>query len=132
MKSTIAIMISAGVLAVSPAMSAQQAQGSFSYASTPGQPSAAARIGKQPLIQGQRDVLELMGDKLELSASQRLQLRSLLDRRQEQVTALHQNVQLSDDGKREEFQQIKRQTREDFLAMLTAPQRREFSRMMHP
>lgn len=133
MKSRIAIMISAGVLAVSPALHAQGAQsGSFSYASTPDQHSATAQAGKQPIIQGQRNVLELMADKLELSATQKLQLHSLLDRQQVQVAALHQDVQLSDDGKREQFQQIKRQTREDFVAMLTAPQKREFSRMMHP
>src|SRR6185312_6258239 len=133
MKSRIAIFISAGVMAVSHAMNAQQARsGSFSYASAPGQPSAAAQVGKQPAIQGQRNVLELMADKLELSAAQKLQLHGLLDRQQEQVAALHQDVQLSDDGKREQFQQIKRQTREEFVAMLTAPQKREFSRMMHP
>jgi len=133
MKSRIAIFISAGVLAVAPAMNAQQARsGLFSYASAPSQPSAAAQVGKQPVIQGQRNVLELMADKLELSAAQKLQLHGLLDRQQEQVAALHQDVQLSDDGKREQFQQIKRQTREEFVAMLTAPQKREFSRMMHP
>jgi hypothetical protein len=133
MKSRIAIMISAGVLAISPAMHAQQAQsGSFSYTSAPGRASAAAQVGKQATIQGQRNILELMADHLELSSSQKLQLRSLLDHQQEQVSALHQDIQLSDDGKREQFQEIKRQTREDFLAMLTAPQKREFSRMMHP
>ena len=74
-------------------------------------------------------MLELMADKLDFSAQQKLQLQKLIDREHQSIAELHQNTQMSDEQKSTNFQQIHRQTKEQFEAMLTPGQQREFRKM---
>jgi Spy/CpxP family protein refolding chaperone len=131
MTSRIAIFVSAAALTLAPAMRAQQASVSpvFEFAGA-SQPPVASQNLKQRSIQGQCDVLELMADKLDLSMQQRSQVEALMGHEHEQLAALHQHVDISDEQKSAEFQQIRRQTKEQFATILTREQRREFESLM--
>jgi Spy/CpxP family protein refolding chaperone len=132
MTSRIAIFVSAAVLALAPAMRSQQANASpgFDFASSGNQPSVASENLKARSIQGQRDVLELMADKLDLSMQQKSQVEELIGHEHQQLSALHQHLDVSDEQKSADFQQIRRQTKEQFAAILTREQRREFQSLM--
>jgi hypothetical protein len=58
-----------------------------------------------------------------------LQLRTLIERQQQMVSALHQSNRLDDQQKQIESEQIRQQTKEQFIAMLTPEQRRQFGWM---
>ena len=122
----LAILISAGSLALSSSLPARAAEkASISY------PSQPARKAAQPaVIQGQLNILEMVAEQLDLSAGQKIELQNLLRAEQEQVTALHQDLDSTDAQKSARFQQIRRQTKNSFVAGLTADQRREFIRIM--
>jgi plasmid maintenance system antidote protein VapI len=132
MKFRIVNLILAGALLFASALLAQQASVSreFAFAGNESQPSAASKSGKPRPIQGQRDVLELVGEKLQLSVQQRSQLETLMGHQHELLAQLHQRAELSDEQKNAEFQQIRRQTKEQFVAILSHQQRREFESMM--
>jgi hypothetical protein len=101
---------------------------SFNFASQPTQP-VSAQAGEAQ-FKGSRDVLELIADKLDFSDRQKLQLQKLINREHQSITELHQNIQMSDEQKSTTFQQIQAQTKEQFVAMLTPGQQREFRTMM--
>ena len=131
MKFRIANLISAGALLLAPALLAQQASVSPEFAFGKGsQPSAVSKSVTPRPIQGQRDVLELVGANLHLSVQQRSQLETLMGHQHELLAQLHQRAELSDEQKSTEFQQIRRQTKEQFVAILSHQQRREFESMM--
>jgi Spy/CpxP family protein refolding chaperone len=132
MTSRIAIFVSAAALTLAPAMLAQEGSVSpgFDFASSASQPSVASQNPKPRSIQGQRDVLELMADKLDLSGQQKGQVEALIGYEHQQLAALHQHLDLSDEQKSAQFQQIRRQTKEQFVAILTREQRREFESLM--
>jgi len=125
-QSRIAILFSAGALALAPAMVAQGGPGkAFAFASQTVQATQARQ--QRP---GQRHILELMADRLDFSDQQKLQLNSLLERQQQMISALHQNTHLDDQQKQTQSQQIRQQTKEQFVAMLTPEQRRQFGWML--
>lgn len=127
-QSRIAILFSAGALALAPAMVAQGGPGkAFAFASQTGQTTQARQ---QRPGHGQRHILELMADRLDFSDQQKLQLNSLLERQQQMISALHQNTQVDDQQKQTQSQQIRQQTKEQFVAMLTPEQRRQFGWML--
>lgn len=132
MKFRIANLISAGALLLSPALLAQQASVSpeFAFAGNGSQPSAVSKSVAPRPIQGRRDVLELVGENLHLSVRQRSQLETLMGHQHELLAQLHERAELSDEQKNAEFQQIRRQTKEQFVAILSHQQRREFESMM--
>lgn len=99
----------------------------FALASQPSQP-VSAQAGESQ-FKGSLDVLELMADKLDFSAQQKLQLQQLISQEHLSVAKLHQNTQMSDEQKSAGFQQIQAQTKEHFVAMLTSAQQREFRKM---
>ena len=74
-------------------------------------------------------MLELMADKLDFSAQQKLQLQKLIDREHQSIAELHQNTQMTDEQKSANFQQIQAQTKGQFVAMLAPGQLREFKKM---
>jgi hypothetical protein len=126
------ISILASTLAIAPLVLAQQPDNSpsFSFTGTNNQPSAATHDLKPRTIEGQRDVLELMADNLDLSSQQKSELSALMGRQHELLAAMHQHTDLTDDQKSAQFQQIRRQTKEQFVAMLTQQQKKEFQSMM--
>jgi len=71
----------------------------------------------------------MMADSLDLSRQQKDQLETLLERQRDLLVALHQHAEVSDQQKSAQFQQIRCQTKEQFAAMLTSQQRREFESM---
>jgi len=124
-QSRIAILFSAGALALAPAMVAQGGPGkAFAFA------SQTAQARQQRPGHGQRHILELMADRLDFSDQQKLQLDSLLERQRQMISALHQNTQVDDQQKQTQSQQIRQQTKEQFVAMLTPEQRRQFGWML--
>ena len=132
MTSRIAVLISATALAITPALGAQQAGASaeFGFASNTNTSSSASPSVKPRSIQGQRDVLEMVGDSLRLSIQQRAQLQTIIEHERELLASLHQHLEMSDEQKSAEFQQIRRQTKEQFVAILTNEQRREYESMV--
>ena len=122
----LAVLISAGTLALSfglPAGAAEKASISF--------PSQQAAKAAQPVvIQGQRNILEMVSEQLDLSDGQKVELKNLLRTEQEQVTALHQDLNSTDAQKSATFHQIRQQTKSSFVAVLTPEQRRELNRIM--
>ena len=131
MNSRIAILVAAGAFALAPAMRAQNAAtATFAYANQPSESVSASALRQPRPAQGQRNILELVADKLDCSNEQRLQLQGLLERQQESLNALHHDVGVNDDQKRARFQEIRQQTKQQFIAMLTPDQKRDFARMM--
>jgi hypothetical protein len=100
---------------------------SFNFASQPTQPVSAEAGEAQ--FKGSRDVLELIADKLDFSDRQKLQLQKLINHEHQSIAELHQNTQMSDEQKSTTFRQIQAQTKEQFVAMLTPGQQREFTKM---
>src|SRR5690349_2058565 len=122
----LAVLISAGALALASGLPARAAErASISYPSQP-----ASKAAQPAVIQGQRNVLEMIAEQLDLSNGQKLELQNLLQAEQEQVAALHQDLKSSDAQKRARYREIRQQTRDNFVAALTPEQRREFSRIM--
>jgi Spy/CpxP family protein refolding chaperone len=122
----LAILFSAGALALASGLPARAAEKtSVSY---PNQP--ATKAAQPVVIQGQRNVLEIVADQLDLSDGQKIELQSLLEKQQEQVAALHQDLNSTDAQKSARFREIRRQTKDRFVAVLTEEQRREFNRIM--
>ena len=132
MTSRIAILISATALAITPALAARQAGASaeFGFASNTNTSSSASPSAKSRSIQGQRDVLEMVGDSLRLSIPQKTQLQTIIGHERELLASLHQHLEMSDEQKSAEFQRIRRQTKEQFVAILTSEQRREYESMV--
>ena len=121
----LAVLISAGALALSFGLPARAAEKtSISY------PNQAAKAAQPLVIQGRLNVLETTAEQLDLSDGQRVELQSLLQKEHEQVAALHQDLNSSDAQKGASFRQIRQQTKNNFVAVLTPEQRREFNRMM--
>ena len=128
MRPRLAILFSAGALALLPTLPAQAAEkASISY---PSEASVKSPAGRAAVVQGQRNVLEMVAEQLDLSAVQKGEVEDLLHAEQEQVTALHQDLKSSDAQKSALFRQIRQQTKDRFIAVLTQDQRREFSRIM--
>lgn len=122
----LAVLISAGALALSSSLPARAAEkASISYPSQP-----ASKAAQPTGIQGQRNVLEMVAEQLDLSAGQKIELQNLLRAEQEQVAALHQDLDSTDAQKSARFHQIRQQTKNSFVAVLTGEQRREFNRIM--
>jgi|SRR5689334_23043284 len=122
----LAILFSAGALALASGLPARAAEKvSLSY---PNQP--ATKAAQPVVIQGQRNVLEIVAEQLDLSDAQKIELQSLLEKQQEQVAALHQDLNSTDAQKSARFREIRRQTKDRFVAVLTEEQRREFDRIM--
>ena len=122
----LAILFSAGALALTSGLPARAAEkASISYPSQP-----ATKAAQPPVIQGQRNVPEMVAEQLDLSDVQKIELQSLLQKEQEQVAALHQDLNSTDAQKSAKFREIRRQTKSSFVAVLTADQRREFNRIM--
>lgn len=122
----LAILFSAGALALISGLPARTAEkASISY------PSQSVTKTAQPaVIQGQRNVLEMVAEQLDLSDGQKFELQSLLQQEHKQLTALHQDLNSTDAQKSARFREIRRQTKNSFVAVLTADQRREFDRIM--
>ena len=122
----LAILFSAGALALMSGLPGRAAEkASISY------PSQQTTKAVQPaVIQGQRNVLEMVAEQLDLSDGQKIDLQSLLQKEQEQVAALHQDLNTTDAQKSVRFREIRRRTKNSFVAVLTADQRREFNRIM--
>ena len=115
-----------------PVLMAQQAipTPAMAFAGTSiGAGSTAAKLPSQP-IRGERDVLEMVAERLDLSMEQEHQLESLLGSERQSVAQLHHQTELSDEQKSIEFQQIRRKTKERFASILTRTQRQEFESMM--
>ena len=126
----LAILFSIGALALLPSLPVQAAEkGSMAYASV-SQPATKSQTTEPTLIQGQRNVLEMVADQLDLSNEQQSELQNLLQRQQEQVAALHEDLTSSDAEKSAKFHQIRQQTKQQFVAVLTRDQKREFNRIM--
>ncbi|HEU5232816.1 MAG TPA: hypothetical protein VFU50_08155 [Terriglobales bacterium] len=122
----LAILFSAGALALMSGLPARAAEkASISY---PSQPST--KTGCPAVIQGQRNVLEMVAEQLDLSDGQKFELQSLLQQEHKQLTALHQDLNSTDAQKSARSREIRRQTKNSFVAVLTADQRREFNRIM--
>lgn len=132
MKFRIANLIMSGALVLAPAIYGQQTgvPQEFAFASVPNVPTSTAKTAQPRTIQGQRDVLELVAQNLDLSHQQKYQLETLLGRQHELLVALHQHTEMSDEQKSAQFQEIRRQTKEQFVATLTPTQRRNFESMM--
>lgn len=132
MKLRIFILVSAAVVTLGPMVLAQQAgSGSaFSFSGSNSQPSVSAHDFKPRAIEGQRDVLELMADSLDFSSDQKSQLSTLMGHQHDLLAAMHKHTDLTDEQKSAQFQQIRRQTKEQFVAMLTQQQKKEFQSMM--
>ncbi|MBV9075464.1 MAG: hypothetical protein JOZ10_17700 [Acidobacteria bacterium] len=121
-----------GTLLAAPVLMAQQAihTPAMAFAGTSiGAGSTAAKLPSQP-IRGERDVLEMVAERLDLSMEQEHQLESLLGSERQSVAQLHHQTELSDEQKSIEFQQIRRKTKERFASILTRDQRQEFESMM--
>lgn len=125
----LAILISAGALALASGLPARATEkGSILHPSQP-----AIKSPAQPaLIQGQRNILEMVGERLDLSDGQKLELQNLLQAEQEQVTELHRDLKSTDAQKNARYRQITQETKSSFVSVLTAEQRREFNRIMGP
>lgn len=122
----LAVLISAGALALSSSLPARAAEkASISYPSQP-----ASKAAQPAVIQGQLNILEMVAEQLDLSAGQKIELQNLLRAEQEQVAALHQDLDSTDAQKSARFHQIRQQTKNSFVAVLTGEQRREFNRIM--
>ncbi len=122
----LAVLISAAALALAPGLPPRAAEkASISYPSQP-----ASKAAQPMVIQGQRNVLEMVAEQLDLSGGQKLELQNLLQAEQEQVAALHQDLDSTDAQKSARFRQIRQQTKDRFVAGLTPEQRREFNRIM--
>ena len=122
---TLAILLSAGALTLASGLPADAAEkASISYSNQP------AKAAQSVVIQGQRNVLEMVAEQLDLSDGQKIELQSLLQKEQEQVAALHQDLNSTDAQKSARFHQIRQQTKSSFIAVLTPEQRREFNRIM--
>ena len=131
MKSRIFILVSVGALTLGPMVLAQASGGpAFSFSGSNSQPSVSAHDLKPRAIEGQRDVLELMADSLDFSSRQKSQLSTLMGRQHDLLAAMHQHTDLTDEQKSAQFQLIRRQTKEQFVAMLTQQQKKEFQSMM--
>lgn len=125
------LILGAG-LVLAPAVHAQQAavaQG-FAFADPSNTPISVSKTAPPKAIQGQQDVLELVAQNLNLSHQQKYQLETFLGHQHDLLVALHQHTEMSDEQKSAEFQQIRRQTKEQFAAILSREQRREFESMM--
>ena len=122
----LAILFSAGALALASGLPARAAEkASISYPSQP-----ATKAAQPAVMQGQRNILEMVAVQLDLSDGQKVELQSLLQKEQEQVTALHQDLKSTDAQKSARFHHIRQQTKSSFVAILTPEQRREFDRIM--
>jgi Spy/CpxP family protein refolding chaperone len=122
----LAILFSAGALALASSLPASAAEkASISYPSKP-----AAKAVRPAVIQGQRNVLEMVAERLDLSDRQKIELQSLLKNEQEQVAELHQDLKATDAQKSAKYRQIRLETKNSFVAVLTQEQRREFNRIM--
>jgi len=127
-QSKIAFVVSVSAMALAPAMVAQSgASQAFGFAS---QTDQTRQARQQRPGQGPRHILEIMADRLEFSDRQRLQLNNLLERQQQMMSAMHQNTQIGDQQKQAQAQQIRQHTKEQFVAMLTPEQRRQFGWML--
>ena len=124
----LAILPSAGALALLSGLPADAAEkASTSYPSQ----SAVKTSGAQPaLIQGQRNVLEMIAEQLDLSDGQNIELQNLLQLEQQRVAALHQDLNSTDAQKNARYRQIRQETKNGFVTVLTVEQRREFNRIM--
>src|SRR5579884_4402661 len=122
----LAVLFSAGALALVSGMPARAAEkASISYPSQP-----ASKAAQPAVIQGQRNILEMVAEQLDLSNGQKIDLQNLLEKEQEQVAALHQDLKATDAQKSASFRRIRQQTKDSFVAVLTPEQRREFNRIM--
>ena len=122
----LAILFFAGALALMSGLPARAAEkASISYPSQP-----ATKAAQPAAIQGQRNVLEMVAEQLDLSDGQKIELQGLLQKEQEQVAALHQDLNSTDAQKSARCHQIRQQTKSSFIAVLTPEQRREFNRIM--
>jgi hypothetical protein len=131
MKFRIANLMISGALILAPAIHGQEVavpQG-LAFAGPSNAPIPVSKSAPRA-IQGQQDVLQLVAQNLNLSHQQKYQLETLLERQHELLVGLHQHTDMSDEQKSAEFQQIRRQTKEQFAAILTSQQRREFESMM--
>ena len=127
MGSRLAFLISVGALAMASALAARAAEKApISYPNQPAIKSPA----NPAVVQGQRNVLEMVAEQLDLSDRQTLQLQNLLKAEQEQVTELHHDFKATDAQKSARYRQIRQQTKDSFVAVLTPEQRREFNRIM--
>ena len=129
MKYRMLIIVSAGALLFAPAIAAQDGQRSFGFASQTVRDSVTTVAGQQRYGQGQRNILELMADRMDFSGQQILQLQGLMGRQQQMLAMLHQNNRLDDQHKQELSDAIRQQTKDQFIAMLTPEQRRQFGWM---
>lgn len=122
----LAVLVAAGALALASGLPARAAEkASISYPSQP-----ATKAARPAVIQGQRNVLEMVAEQLDLSDGQKIELQNLLQKEQEQVAALHQDLNSTDAQKSARYRQIRQKTKDSFVAVLTSEQRREFSRIM--
>jgi hypothetical protein len=72
----------------------------------------------------------MVAEQLDLADGQKIELQNLLQEEQEQVAALHQDLNSTDTQKSVRFREIRRQTKDRFIAVLTEEQKREFNRIM--
>lgn len=122
----LAILLSAGAIALLPGLPARAAEkASISYPSQP-----AVKAAQPTTIQERRSVLEMVAERLNLFDYQKIELKNLLQAQQDQLAALHQDLNSSDAQKSTKFLRIRRQTKDSFVALLTPEQRSEFNRLM--
>jgi hypothetical protein len=129
MKFRMLIIVLAGALSLTPLVAAQSGRQAFAFAGPTGRDSITTLASQQRYSQGQRNILELMADRLDFSGQQSSQLQILMGRQQQMLAALHQNSRLDDQHRQELSEAIRQQTKDQFIAMLTPEQRRQFGWM---
>jgi hypothetical protein len=75
------------------------------------------------------NALEGLTKRLELSEAQRSTIQSYMDQQKDQVDALRNNAALSREQKREQAENIRRQTRENIRATLTPEQQQQLEQL---
>jgi Spy/CpxP family protein refolding chaperone len=92
--------------------------------------SNASQANSPSAVRGQAHILEMVGEKLNLTDEQNQELQLLLQKQRQAISAVRQDFRFSDDQKELGVEEVKQQTRVRFVAMLSPEQKREFSKMM--
>lgn len=130
----ILFVFAAAVLAL-PAIG-QQSQDPGAGQPTP-QPGQSAPVGQDQGGQrgswardgGQRQRMEMLARKLNLTDDQRQQFRQIGQRARQQATSIRSDSSLTDDQKKEKLQALRKQSHQEMFAILT-PEQKEQLRLM--
>jgi protein CpxP len=132
----ILVLSAAAIMALPGALWAQQSQnpGSGQNAPQPGQSAPEGQgQGRQrgPWARGggQRQHMEMLARKLNLTDAQRQQFHEIGQRLRQQAMSIRGDSSLTDDQKKEKLQALRKQSHQDMFAVLTPEQKEQLKQM---